>query len=345
MWVYVHRYSTRIIFDRSLLKLTRSVNRDRIGAPDRKLVLEATSMSQKITTNVRSRSSYHMAFTLVELLVVISIIALLVAILLPALNKARRAAKTTVCLTNMHSWGLLFTTFFMDNDDRTVGYPLGKSTEAQYDGSPGAEGWPAVLIDYYGHVDIRYCPEAIVDEYNLTYGDKDDAWNWGWTGPESLYGTVQWAASYGINDWAYSAWPGVTTSWGHGLTDDQGRIRNYGKFDDIKAAYNAPLFAECATIGGFSYDDDPPVPFEPEGSTLFQIGFIDSNHINRFAMDRHGKGELNVLFFDTSARRVGIKELWKLKWHRQFDTNGQWTIAGGAEPSFWPKWMQEFTDY
>ena len=277
-------------------------------------------------------------FTLVELLVVISIIALLVAILLPALGKARRAAKATVCLTNMHSWGLIFTTFFMDNDGHTIGYPLGRATEATYDGSPGAEAWPRVLFDYYGHQDIRFCPEAVLDSYSLTFGDKDEAWNWGWIGE------ILWSASYGINNFAYSPWPGVTTSWGHQLTDEYGSIRNYGKSDDIKAAYNVPLFAECATVGGFSYHTHQPV-VEANGSDIDNIALVSSYQINRFAMDRHGKGELNVLFFDTSARRVGIKELWKLKWHRQFDTNGLWTRAGGVLPSFWPEWMHDFTDY
>jgi prepilin-type processing-associated H-X9-DG protein len=61
-------------------------------------------------------------------------------------------------------------------------------------------------------------------------------------------------------------------------------------------------------------------------------------------INRHN-GFINGLFMDWSVRKVGLKELWTLKWHPDFNTAGPWTKAGGVRPDDWPQWMRPFKDH
>jgi len=72
---------------------------------------------------------FRQAFTLVELLVVISIIALLMGVLLPALSRVRRQAKSTVCKNNLRQMALATMLYAQDNDDR-LPYAWGVSHNA-----------------------------------------------------------------------------------------------------------------------------------------------------------------------------------------------------------------------
>jgi prepilin-type processing-associated H-X9-DG protein len=73
-------------------------------------------------------------------------------------------------------------------------------------------------------------------------------------------------------------------------------------------------------------------------------GKKDLGGMGYFSINRHNE-HINGLFLDWSVRRIGIKELWTLKWHMQFNTANEWTKAGGIQPEEWPKWMRNFKDY
>jgi len=99
------------------------------------------------------RSRVVRGFTLVELLVVVSIIALLISILLPSLRKAREQARCVVCMSNLHQVSSSLTTYTLENRDYlpAAACPSADSLEEDY--------WLCVLQQYARQPLVARCPK------------------------------------------------------------------------------------------------------------------------------------------------------------------------------------------
>ncbi len=81
------------------------------------------------------------AFTLIELLVVVAIIALLAAILLPALSKARERGRRAVCVSNLRQWGVTWMAYAGDNGGRFPSSAQPFYQTGNYDTYPNIASW------------------------------------------------------------------------------------------------------------------------------------------------------------------------------------------------------------
>ena len=239
-------------------------------------------------------------FTLVELLVVISIIALLIAILLPALGSARESARQTQCVVNVRSLAQAYYAYSTDRNYAGHPYPVGMV-------NPNRDFfWVVTLLSYGFEEDQRLCPDAAaVNESNQTqsgvwFGTSTAAWR----EARPNYPNGPWVASYGFNGWMHSeGGPGGVLA-----NPDFSEDKRFGSLDKVADTTLTPLFGDARWRSQWAFESDP-APSTIEGN--------GGNGLRVWATSRH-KSNCNLSYADGSAGPLPIESLWSINWHRQW---------------------------
>lgn len=261
------------------------------------------------------------AFTLIELLVVIAIIAVLMAILMPALRRVKEQGDMVKCMGNLRQWNLIHSMYVQENDGM---FYSGTATGGASDGFYWLAQMPAKEQSYIQNP-LWFCPK---NKGTMYAPDGTNNQNlsihaaWG-VHTDSVFNRDGVAGSYAINGW-------VLNVPANGAALSEGRTRvDHWRSPQVRGAAQVPLMVEAIRFDVWPQPNQAPAAREEDT-------WSSTNHMARAVMNRH-VGFVNVSMCDFSAQRVGLKELYTLKWHRSFNTagaldDGRWRHAGPVAP-------------
>jgi len=279
-----------------------------------------------MSADIERRRKRRCGFTLIELLVMIAVIAILSALLLPALCRTKEKAKSVACMSNERQIALGYRLAL----DEESGDGLGKQSVGEWwlhtMGDP-KEGW--------------ICPAAPLPSTNKTHGSVGGG-DWGavssawWfddspgylrkllNGFDARQDFLKFrAGSYALNFWVLKAPPVFAPDWAAWSLFFQ-------KETAIRQPTLTPTLADGVESGTFPIATDGP-PFHPTGADWVQSG----GGIKTVLIARHGShpnpvpnswpanqrlpGAINISFFDGHAQLVPLESLWSLYWHRNYE--------------------------
>jgi prepilin-type N-terminal cleavage/methylation domain-containing protein/prepilin-type processing-associated H-X9-DG protein len=275
------------------------------------------------------------AFTLIELLVVIAIVALLMAVFLPALTRVRRQARAVGCQANLCQWATLYSTALAENNGQwTIGKNLYAGVEPLVLSWGPWGGWflgSTSARDYQMYDEVQgilCCPMAArpVDPTGMGTLAGGTFLAWSVTGYRLSPGYHR--SSYGANQRVHA----FTRS-----PEEREQELEVWNAANVRNGSQIPVYLDSCAPSTWFYEYDPPPPCDAIPTMVTPYGGAS-------CINRHD-GYVNGMFFDASVRRIGLKELWTLKWRRDSLTTGPWTRAGNVQPEDWPQWMRRFKDY
>ncbi len=258
------------------------------------------------------------AFTLIELLVVIAIIAILAAMLLPALARARQKARDVGCISNCKQMLLSMTLYVQDNRETLISYNDPNNSAYNL--------WIARLqTNYLANQGVRCCPatppptpiskwKAPADEAAPLAGAAGTAdYPWLWDG-----GPLPFVGSYAINGWCYTENPAGPPQFA------------YLKSTAIGQPALTPYFSDSIWVDCWPEEADTP-------ATDLYAGSDNEGGMDRNTIARHGgkgasaaprnappgaplPGGINLGFVDGHVAVTKLELLWTLYWHQGWVT-------------------------
>jgi prepilin-type N-terminal cleavage/methylation domain-containing protein/prepilin-type processing-associated H-X9-DG protein len=270
-----------------------------------------------------NRSRQCKAFTLIELLVVIAIIAILAALLLPALASAKHHSQDIKCVSNLKQISMAGL-MYLDE----VGPTIQETEGTNY------LDWMGSLVPYGVTTNLLLCPVTHVTNRqetadSATGGTASTAW---YMWPPNVQAPIN--GSYAINGWFYSYDPTGNSTWASPappqVTSNPGFVFN--KPTSVQRPSQTPFFNDAV------YCNEWPLEGEAPAQDLSTGAYSNIPGMPRCTIWRHGgktatsftpvrssllpplyvfpnEAAINIGFADGHAQMVKLKDLWSLYWH------------------------------